>query len=49
MKFELVVTWDTGDVDVYEYGDRRQAEKAADGMRTALGNQIRYTCIRPKL
>lgn len=47
MKFELVIVWETGERDVYEYGDRESAEKGAAGMRMALGNQIRWSGVRP--
>lgn len=46
MKYELVVTWDSGEIDVYEYASQERAERAAQDMKIALGNQIRYTCVR---
>jgi hypothetical protein len=45
--YELVIIWDNGDKDVYEYPTREEAEKAELGMRIALGNQIAWSCVRP--
>ena len=50
MKYELVIIWAAGDPDkvVYEYDSQEQAEQAERGMKTALGNQIAWACVRPK-
>lgn len=47
--FELVIIWSDNTRDVYEYGDREAAERAESGMRTALGNQIAWSCVRRKV
>lgn len=50
MKFELVIVWaDPRDEKaVYEYSSQESAEQAERGMRVALGNQIAWSCVRPK-
>jgi hypothetical protein len=47
MGYELVVIWENGDNDVYEYDSRDRAEQSGDGMKTALGNQIAWYGVRP--
>lgn len=49
MEYELVIVWDNGDKDIYVYPTQQKAEEAEDGMRMALGNQISWSCVRPKL
>lgn len=46
--YELVIIWDSGEKSIYTYDDRIDAEYAADGMKTALGNQISWCCVREK-
>lgn len=46
--YELVIIWDNGDKDVYEYSTLEEAEKAELGMRTAFGNQIEWTGINER-
>lgn len=49
--FELVIVWafPEGDTVVYEYSSEEDAKSAEKGMRMALGNQIAWSCVRPKL
>lgn len=47
--YELVVIWSNGDKNIYEYNDRRKAERAGNGMEMAFGNQISWCCVRPKI
>lgn len=47
--YELIIIWSNGSKDVYEYPTENEAERAELGMRTALGNQIDWSCVRPKL
>lgn len=47
--YELVVYWINGDTNIYEYDDRRKAEKAGNGMEMAFGNQIQWCGVRPKI
>lgn len=50
MKYELVIVWATPEENaVYEYDTEDDARKAESGMRMALGNQIAWSCVRPKL
>lgn len=48
-KYELVVIWENGDKDVYAYKTEEEAEEKAKGMKTALGDQISWYCVRPQL
>lgn len=49
-KWELVIIWETGDIDkdIYEYETKEEAEKAMNGMRMAFGKQISWSCVRPQ-
>lgn len=47
--YELVVIWSTGEKNVYEYKTEEAAEKAGQGMKIALGNQIEWWCVRKKV
>ena len=51
MQYELVIIWAApdGSKAIYEYATQDQAEQAERGMKTALGNQIAWSCVRPKL
>ena len=46
MMWELVIIWDNGDKDIYEYNTEHEAENAAQGMRKAFGYQIQWAGIR---
>ena len=46
--FELVVVWDGGNVDIYEYPTEADAEQAGANMKTALGDQIAWYGTRRK-
>lgn len=48
MKYEVVVIWDDGRKDVYEYGTKEKAENIAQGYKMAFGNQIAWTGVRVK-
>ena len=48
MEYELVIVWEDGATDVYEYNSEAEAEKAGAGMKTALGNQITWYGTRRK-
>lgn len=45
-KYELVIIWDTGEKDVYEYKTEAEAEQAAINLKFAFGKQIHWTGIR---
>lgn len=47
--FELVVVWDNGDKNVYEYRTEEEAENGAERMKMAFGHQISWTGTRRKL
>ena len=46
MTYEVVIVWETGDKEVHSYDTREQAEKIAQGYRTAFGNQVRWAGVR---
>ena len=48
--YELVIIWEypEGDKVIYTYDSEEEAEQAQKGMRMALGNQIAWSCVRPK-
>lgn len=48
MVYELVIVWENGDKDIYEYPTEEKALEAGKGMKTALGNQIAFWCVRKK-
>ena len=49
-KYEFVVIWENGDKDVYSgYYTAEEAEEKAEGMKTALGDQISWYCVRPQM
>lgn len=51
MKYELVIIWadQNDEKKVYEYDTEEQALEAEKGMKTALGNQIAWSCVREKI
>ena len=46
--WELVIKWECGDLTVYSYDTRAEAERAGDGMEMALGEQIQWYGVRPR-
>lgn len=46
--WELVIKWASGDKTIYSYDTRAEAERAGDGMETALGEQIQWYGVRPR-
>lgn len=48
MKFELVVIWETGEKDIFEYENEREAEQAGANMTKAFGRQISWVGTRQK-
>lgn len=44
--YELVIVWENGDKDIYEYKTREDAEKGADNMKMANGEQIAWAGVR---
>lgn len=48
-KFELVVKYDFGEPEIYEFDTREKAEKAEEGIEMACGEQLVWTCVRPQL
>lgn len=48
MAWELVIIWDIGEKNIYEYKTEEKAEEIERGMRKALGKQIEFSCVRVK-
>lgn len=47
--FELVVIWACPrETVVFPYNTEEEAREAERGMKMANGNQIEWTCVRPK-
>lgn len=47
--FELVIVWDSGETNVYEYATEEKAEQAGANMKMALGDQIAWYGSRRKV
>lgn len=43
---ELVIIWESGEKDVYQYDSYEEAVKHEIGMRMVFGNQITWSGIR---
>ena len=48
-KYELVVKYEDGEVEIDEFDTMEQADRAQEGVEMACGNQIVWTCVRPQL
>lgn len=48
MAYELVLIWDTGEKEIYEYRTEEEAIQTAVNMKKAFGNQIAWTGTRRK-
>lgn len=49
MKYELVIIWDNGDRQIFEYDSEEKAEKALAGMYKAFGRHQLWGCVRRKI
>lgn len=47
-KAELVIIWDDGEREVYDYQTTDEAEEAMEGMKMAFGEQISWMGIVEK-
>jgi hypothetical protein len=47
--YQLVVIYSDGQKQIFDYESRAAAERAENGMRIALGNQIAWTCVRVRI
>ena len=43
MKYELVVIWETGEKEVFEYDSEEKAQESCNGFKKIFGNQIAWT------
>lgn len=48
IKYELVVIWDSGEKDVYDYETYEAAKQGEANMRMVFGYQIAWTCIKER-
>lgn len=46
MRYELIIIWDDGKKEIYEYKTMEEAEKAGANMRKVFGEQIAWTGTR---
>lgn len=49
MAYELVIVWETGEKDIFEYNSREDAEKSGNGFKVALGEQVAWYGVRRKV
>ena len=49
MIYELVIVWETGDKDIFEYSSRDDAEESMRGFKVAFGEQITWCGVRKKM
>ena len=49
MDYELVVVWDDGSKDVWDYDTWEEAEQAGQNMKFALGDQVAWYGVRRKV
>lgn len=49
MGYELVVVWEDGTKDIFEYDDYQGAAQGADNFKMAFGNQVQWCGVREKL
>lgn len=47
-KAELVIIWDDGEREVYEYQTIDEAEEAMDNMKIVFGEQISWCGVRER-
>ena len=48
-KWELVVVWECGDKDVFEYSSEEKAQSGAKTYKWAFGNQVQWCGVRKQL
>lgn len=46
MRYELIIIWDDGKKEIYEYKTIKEAEKVAENMKKVFGGQIAWTGTR---
>lgn len=46
--YELIVIWEDGEKQIYNYDTDIEARKGADNMKMCFGNQIAWTGINRK-
>lgn len=47
--YELVIIWENGDKDIYEYDTQERADRAGAEMKFAFGRQISWYGTRKKV
>lgn len=47
--YELVIVWNDGTKQIFEYDSEEKAEKALEGMYMALGRHQLWGCVRRKI
>lgn len=46
MRYELIIIWDDGKKEIYEYKTIKEAEEAEDNLKKVFGDQIAWTGSR---
>ena len=49
MKYELIVIWETGEKEIFEYATEEEAQKACNDFRTIFDNQVTWAGIRKRI
>ena len=48
MKYELIVIWETGEKEIFEYATEEEAQESCNDFRMIFGNQVAWVGIRKK-
>lgn len=48
MRYELIIIWEDGSKNIYEYENRSDAQAGEQNFVTAFGNQVSWHGIREK-
>ena len=46
MKYELIVIWETGEKEIFEYATEEEAQESCNDFRKIFGNQVAWAGIR---
>ena len=46
MKYELIVIWETGEKEIFEYATEEEAQESCNDFRMIFGNQVSWAGIR---
>ena len=46
MKYELIVIWETGEKEIFEYATEEEAQESCNDFRMIFGNQVAWAGTR---